>query len=107
MTQRTDVTKVEHSRIQHGVGQGSFHSATLKVEGPGGQEHRFDYVYDCGSCSPHVLERCIKRIDLEARSDSRGRPVLDALALSHYDLDHLSGARSLAKSCNVSRIYLP
>lgn len=107
MGQKNDVIEVEHSRIQHGVGQGSFHSATLKVEVPGEDGHRFDYVYDCGSGSSRVLNRCIKRMDLEARSDSGGQPVLDALVLSHYDLDHLSGARSLAKSCAISRIYVP
>lgn len=103
--------RVVHSRVQHGVGQGSFHSASLEVTEDGGQRYRYDYVYDCGAlkgfaASP-ALQRSIDRMDLAERAGSGGRAVIDALVLSHYDRDHIIGAALLAKRFLVKRIYVP
>lgn len=103
--------RIVHSRIQHGVGQGSFHSASLEVEADNGGRYRYDYVYDCGALkgwtvSP-ALKRSIDRMDLAERPGSGGRPVIDALVLSHYDCDHIIGAALLAKKFLVKRIFAP
>jgi hypothetical protein len=102
--------RVVHSRLQHGVGQGSFHSASVEVSEVSGTRYRFDYVYDCGAlvgskASPHLLN-AIKRMDLSRRVDS-DRAVIDALVLSHFDRDHIVGAELLVKKFFVRRIYVP
>ena len=83
---------VTHFRIQHGVGQGSFHSATVQAD-----RARFDYVYDCGaragSGKSNELKRNIDSLGLERRASVSGGGVLDVLVLSHYDADHLNGAQ--------------
>lgn len=103
--------RIIHSRIQHGVGQGSFHSASLEVEADKGGRYRYDYVYDCGAlkgfaASP-ALKRSIDRMDLAERPGTGGKPVIDALVLSHYDRDHIIGAALLAKKFLVKRIFAP
>jgi glyoxylase-like metal-dependent hydrolase (beta-lactamase superfamily II) len=107
---RENMMRVVHSRLQHGVGQGSFHSASVEVSEVSGTRYRFDYVYDCGAlvgskASPHLLN-AIKRMDLSRRVDS-DRAVIDALVLSHFDRDHIVGAELLVKKFFVRRIYVP
>lgn len=103
--------RIVHSRIQHGVGQGSFHSASLEVDEDNGRRYRFDYVYDCGalkgSAASPALKRSIDRMDLAGRPGSGGKPVIDALVLSHYDRDHIIGSALLAKKFLVKRIFVP
>lgn len=102
--------RITHSRVQHGVGQGSFHSASVEVH-EAGRCHRFDYVYDCGALSGRgqtkELKRAIKRMDVDRRPDSHDRGVIDLLVLSHYDQDHINGAKDLVAKCNVRRIVVP
>lgn len=103
--------RIIHSRLQHGVGQGSFHSASVEVTQIGGARYRFDYVYDCGAlvgrtASPHLL-KSIKRMDLSQRADSGDRAVIDALILSHFDRDHIIGAELLISKHIVRRVYVP
>lgn len=101
---------VSHERIQHAVGQGSFHSAKLEVRAPDGATHRFDYVYDCGAVAhsdKSALRRSIDRLQLAPRAGSHGRGVIDALVLSHYDQDHIVGAKQLARRYCVRRVFLP
>lgn len=99
-----------HTRIQHGVGQGSFHSASVVVHQVG-QRYRFDYVYDCGAGGnppSKALGRCIKRLGLESRvGEAAPKGYLDLLVLSHFDQDHINGAKQLVKKCKVGRIVLP
>ena len=99
-----------HSRIQHGVGQGSFHSASIEIE-EGGRSHRFDYVYDCGALTGGArtieLERAIRRMDVAPRRGKGKEKVIDLLVLSHYDQDHINGAELLVAKCNVKRIVVP
>jgi len=40
--------RIRHARVQHAVGQGSFHTANVQLHTGGGQRYRYDYVYDCG-----------------------------------------------------------
>lgn len=103
-----------HKRLQHGIGQGGFHSAKVKVqvrkESAVNVDYRFDYVYDCGAVSfgkKSLLRNSIVTLPLVSRADSAGKKVLDALTLSHYDQDHMVGAKHLTSLYNVRRIYLP
>lgn len=103
--------RIVHSRVQHAVGQGSFHSASVQVEIGQDARYRYDYVYDCGAldgwqASPALL-RSLQRLDLEPRQDSGGQPVIDALVLSHYDCDHIIGAEFLVSRFMVRRIIVP
>ena len=103
--------KVIHSRIQHGVGQGSFHSASVEVVEASGRRHRFDYVYDCGALAGGArtkeLTRSIKRLGLEPRVGNPKKAVIDLLVLSHFDKDHMNGAIDLVNKFEVDRIMLP
>lgn len=101
---------ITHSRVQHGVGQGSFHSASVEAW-DGGRSYRFDYVYDCGALkdvrrSPE-LKRAIDRMDVDRRRGLGNRGFVDLLVLSHYDQDHMNGAELLTKSFRVNRIVVP
>lgn len=101
-----------HSRIQHGVGQGSCHSACVETfPGAAGPRYRFDYVYDCGALDgfrrSQALEKAINRLGLEQREGSAGQGVLDMLVLSHFDSDHLNGAQLLCSKFSVRRIFVP
>lgn len=103
-----------HQRLQHGIGQGGFHSANVEVlvhnELAADVEYRFDYVYDCGAVSfgkKSLLMNSIVTLPLVPRADSAGRKVLDALVLSHYDQDHMVGAKHLTSLYDVRRIYVP
>lgn len=101
---------VTHSRVQHGVGQGSFHSATVETQSRG-QAHRFDYVYDCGALKfarrPPELERAIDRMDVDRRLGMGSKGFVDMLVLSHYDQDHMNGAELLTARFRVGRIVVP
>ncbi len=101
---------VTHSRIQHGVGQGSFHSATIEAN-DGRRSHRFDYVYDCGALRgrgpTEELKRAIQRMDIDKRQNMTGAGVIDLLVLSHYDQDHINGAKLLIHRYKVRRIVVP
>lgn len=100
---------VSHTRIQHGVGQGSFHSASVLFS-EGERRRRFDYIYDCGALAnwrkTPELSFNLKRIWLEARPGG-SKPVLDLLVLSHFDWDHMNGASEIVESYDVDRIVLP
>lgn len=101
---------ITHSRIQHGVGQGSFHSASVEAQA-GERNYRFDYVYDCGALvgkgRTHELMRAIKRMDVDRRQGMGRKGVIDLLVLSHYDQDHINGAEVLIGRFRVNRIVVP
>lgn len=102
---------VRHSRIQHGVGQGSFHSATVEFSLAPNVEHRFDYIYDCGALkywreAPGLLY-ALSRVSLDKRGAGGSKAILDLLILSHFDSDHMNGAKKLVNRYSVDRIVLP
>lgn len=105
--------RVTHTRIQHGVGQGSFHSASVVCFDYSGNEHRFDYVYDCGAVTswgrptPQLVSAITNLRKRLSASKHAVKPLIDALVISHYDQDHLNGAQQLIKECGVKRIFLP
>lgn len=101
---------ITHSRVQHGVGQGSFHSASVEARA-GGRSYRFDYVYDCGALKnrqiAQELKRAIDRMDVEQRQGMGDKGFVDLLVLSHYDKDHMNGAELLTAKFRVNRIVVP
>jgi hypothetical protein len=107
------IMDIEQIRTQHAVGQGSFHSASIRMHASDGVGVRFDYVYDCGalvgSCQTRELTWALKHYQARPSGGCGGdqRPVIDALVLSHFDRDHMNGADDLAKSHRIRRVYLP
>lgn len=103
--------EVMHSRLQHGVGQGSFHSAVIRGRGATGASYEFTYVYDCGAgrgkSVPSAIKNAVKRLDASPRTAKSKAGTIDLLVISHYDRDHINGAQYLVRKLNVSRILLP
>jgi len=84
-----------HSRIQHPVGHGFFHSSTLYINGA-----RFNYVYDCGGGKEVKY-----RVHHYLRTLDDGR--IDALFISHFHRDHVSGLDQLLPDVDLGSVYIP
>lgn len=84
----------------HNVGQGLFCSGEIRVFDCS-QNHKFVYVYDCGSSSSaHYLSKAIHRF-------SHKITEIDLLIISHFDEDHINGVSRLLGKCKVKRVLLP
>lgn len=100
-------------RIQRGVGQGGFHTCSITAEIPnhpliGADRYPFDFVFDCGTRSLGPKKRSLADFlndHIQAYEPADG--IVDALFISHLDVDHYNGAEQLCNSKNVSRIFLP
>lgn len=91
-----------HSRRQHAVGQGGFHSGLLEradssvlfVQKENSIEiispSPYRYVYDCGSKKLADCEQSIERFLVDCHDKN-----LDLLFLSHFDNDHVNGVPAL------------
>ena len=80
------------------VGQGGFTIEKFYNN----QKMEFCAIYDCGSIS--VKEKCIyKTINEHFNYDDK----INALFISHFDQDHVSGIPYLLKNYEVENIYLP
>ena len=86
--------KVLHSRVQHPVGHGFFHSSTIEFDGS-----RFNYVYDCGGA--RVRERVHEYLTVSV--DKR----IDALFVSHLHHDHVGGLDYLLPDVELGSVFLP
>lgn len=107
-----------HSRIQHAVGQGGFHTGELSawpnrvlclpfetICSLGPFSNDFRYVYDCGS---KQLRHCRKVVKLYSRTIEKRH--LDFLFLSHFDEDHVNGVPDLletSKGVKADTIVMP
>lgn len=86
----------------HPVGQGLFASGQFEYN----NSQPFRWVYDCGteSDAPRLKDQldelCGACGDVE-------KPVLNLLAISHFDRDHVSGIPELLKRFQVHTILLP
>jgi len=89
-----------HTRTQHPVGQGFFHSANLIRD-----DFNFRYVYDCGAMSKYSKDRSAAIQAYIASPENKG--TLDVLFLSHAHADHINGVRELLSKLNVDTIVLP
>lgn len=87
----------------HPVGQGLFASGELHARG-GNSPRR--WVFDCGTSSKgELLDRALASI--VADWGGVPRPVVDLVALSHFDRDHINGVVRLLQCCEVRRLLLP
>lgn len=91
----------------HPIGQGIFSSGGLSDDHP--IEVQFRWVYDCGTVKrwQRQLGQEIQRYASFAGSSPTGRPVLDLVFVSHFDLDHVSGLVELLSTFDVDALVLP
>ena len=90
---RASLTAGEMTFAALDVGQGQ----CLLLESGG-----FTAVVDCGGSYPEEAGEAMARTLLSA-----GLTTVDALVLTHYDLDHAGGAVQLLYRLTVDRLYLP
>lgn len=90
----------------HGIGQGLFYSCEIEMNSNWGRTF-FRFVYDCGTLykeDEQLLERKINDCFKHSNSDEC---EIDALFLSHFDYDHVSGIPQLMKKFKVKNIFIP
>ncbi len=88
-------------RHQMPVGQGCFHVGSIEVNIQSSQDSKkIRYIYDCGSQNKEALEDAI---DLCIRDGL----VVNALFISHFDNDHVSGLDELLSNVQVDTVYIP
>lgn len=80
------------------VGQGLFSSG--KVSLPNQKE--FVWVYDCGSTNQKYITEAVNNMKQTYQND-----VIDLLAISHFDKDHINGLSELLKGRKVKYWLLP
>ena len=109
--------KIVVDRMQYGVGQGGFHVQQIRVQADdtdvGVEPHRF--VYDCGSDTAGMgqgkikpLEWAIRHFAGRRRADAaEDKLVVNTLYLSHFQKDHIDGARRLAELVDLQEIVIP
>lgn len=93
-----------HRREQHPVGQGLFHSATIRPAGL----RAFNYIYDCGALG--VAPRLDVEVDAVIARLAAYEEGLDAVFISHFHDDHFNGLQRLlnpSSGVKAKRIYLP
>lgn len=88
---------LHHYRVQHPVGQGSFHSGAVELGGA-----CFRYIYDCGAA-----KRDKRFVIQEASTFGQHTRSVDVLFLSHLDEDHISGVEHLLETTSVRIVVLP
>lgn len=94
-----------HIRTQRPVGQGLFHTGTIKV---GGKAIR--YVYDCGAVAKEPRERevnyFLKRPEIIGEGGAK--EGIDILFLSHFHSDHVNGVMALVEGTrNIDTVVMP
>ena len=88
---------LKHSRKQHAIGQGFFHSGVVAIE-----DNVFNYVYDCGSDYAEPINAAVT-----SYIDNLQQDFIDALFVSHLHFDHVSGLDRLLVSVRAKRVFLP
>ncbi|MDG6895462.1 hypothetical protein [Volucribacter amazonae] len=79
------------------VGQGLFSSGRIIDN-----NKEFIWVYDCGSTNQHHIIPSVKKM-----KDRYQNKVIDLLAISHFDKDHISGLSELLKGRTVRYLFMP
>ena len=83
------------------VGQGLFSSGRIQM----GDAPAFHWVYDCGSASKNhqnLLSKAIVSMDKLYSTN-----IIDLMAISHFDEDHINGVNQLLKNKTVRYWLLP
>lgn len=79
------------------VGQGAFYCEQFMNEE---SSETINIVYDCGSKSKSIIEKQIEN------TFDKGETI-NAVFISHFHYDHVSGLEHLLEYCNVKTIFLP
>ncbi len=82
----------------NGVGQGLFYSANIKND----KERIFNFVYDCGT----FYDKDKKLLNEKIRN-CFSADTIDALFISHFHKDHISGIPELIKRYKIKYVFLP
>lgn len=82
----------------NGVGQGLFYSASI-IDG---HSRVFNFVYDCGTFYDKD-----KKLLNEKISNCFSEDTIDALFISHFHKDHISGIPELIKKYRIKYVFLP
>ena len=102
-----DCLDVDTWRVEyrfHPVGQGTLHSGELQQ----GRRAPFTWIYDCGSVTAQTqVESEIDDLCTARGARAGSKPILDLVALSHFDADHVSGVVHLLGLFQVKMILLP
>ena len=77
------------------VGQGAFYLERSFID-----EKEINVVYDCGSINQKYIDR-----EIDAAFINRTR--IDAVYISHFDNDHVSGLKKLLQRFDVKNVFLP
>ena len=85
-------------RYQFPIGQGCFHAGVIGLSDP--NLEKIHYVYDCGSKKQSTLQNAI---DFYKTQTS----LINALFVSHFDIDHVSGLDRLLAAVKVKTVYIP
>jgi len=102
--------------MQYGVGQGGFHAQQIRFsnlpQGVSIEPYRF--VYDCGSDTGPLKPKQAKplqwAIEHFAENDepaSKNKITVHSLYLSHFQKDHIDGAKRLAELVDLKEIVIP
>lgn len=107
---------VRVDRMQYGIGQGGFHAQQIRaiadVDGVDIEPYRF--VYDCGSDTaaiktgqPKPLLWAIQHFSDNDDPKRVDKLRVDSLYLSHFQKDHIDGAKRLAELVDLKEIVIP
>lgn len=80
------------------VGQGLFSSGKI-ISG----SNEFVWVYDCGSMN----DKSILNNAIDSMKQKYPNEIIDILAISHFDKDHISGLNELLEDRKVDTLILP
>lgn len=82
----------------NGVGQGLFYSASICDR----HNHVFNFVYDCGTFYNKDTELLNKKI-----CNCFSEDTIDALFISHFHKDHISGIPKMIERYKIKYVFLP
>lgn len=85
----------------HGVGQGLYYDCTIREDSG---KDIFRFVYDCGSFSNSDTADLCQQIK---KDKSTPKKRLDALFVSHFDIDHVSAIPTLLDVFDVQNVFIP
>lgn len=108
--------RVRVSRMQYGIGQGCFHAQQIRVmpDVAAVEIEPYRFVYDCGSDTAAIktgqespLDWAIRHFSDNDDPNSPDKLRVDSLYLSHFQKDHIDGAKRLAELVDLKEIVIP
>ena len=94
------MTNIHFSYKFHAVGQGLFATGSLReIE----HDQKFNWVFDCGTLS----KRAFIQREVNQFRQSINNEQIELFCLSHFDKDHINGARELLSNQRVDFLVMP